>query len=171
MSKARSVVFLGVVVFILVAAVNRASAQQTNFSVTPPPIASPYFNEGEKEFKVRGTIVSISGPDISLSGAGADIVARQAFSNDFAGSVQVGLFGISGDTGSGVYKESIGMALVQMSGNLELQPFRSESTSMIIFTGLTLSAGSMTGDTFDATMSLAGVQAGMQFGVRQGIFI
>lgn len=170
MTRIYRVVFLGALVFAVMAAAERVSAQQTNFSVSPPPIASPYFNDGESEFKVRGTIVSISGPDISLSGAGADIISRKAFSDEFAGDFQVGLFGISGDIGSGITQESITMTIVQMSANLELQPFKSESASMIIFTGLTLSAASMTGDSFDATMNLTGVQAGMQFGLKAGDF-
>lgn len=147
-----------------------STAQQSNFSITPPPIASPTFIEGDSEMKFRGTIVSISGPDISLSGAGADMVLRKAFSNEFAGDLQFGVFGIGGDIGSGIYQESVTMSMFQMAANLELQPFKTDTLNMIIFTGLTLSASLMSGDSFDATTSLAGIQVGMQLGLKAGDF-
>lgn len=150
---------------------------QSNFSVTPPPIASPYFEAGKGEGKTRLTYLSIKGQGIDLKGGGFDFVGRNAFSDTWAGDVAVGFLGMTADlTGGG----SLTLFNIPFSLNLELQPYKGDILSAIIFAGPTLNLGFGFMDipnplgggstTASITTVFYGAQAGLQLGIQAGDF-
>jgi hypothetical protein len=151
-----------------------AQAQQSNFSITPPPIASPSFEAGKGEMKLRGSYISIEGEGLDLTGAGIDVVGRSAFSDTWAGDIQAGAFVMSADIPGG----SMTLTSVPLSVNFELQPYKGDVLSAIVFAGpninttfgwMDIQAGGVS-DTATIFTFLYGAQAGLQLGVKAGDF-
>src|SRR5574340_211264 len=74
-----------------------AAAQQSNFSVAPPPITSPYFEAGKGEGKFRFTYLTIKGEGMELKGGGFDFVGRSAFSEYLAADIAFGIMFMNAD--------------------------------------------------------------------------
>lgn len=151
------------------------AAQQSNFSVAPPPIASPYFEAGKGEGKFRFTYLTISGQGMDLTGGGFDFVGRSAFSETFAGDIAVGFLLLNADlAGAG----TMTLMNIPFSANLEVQAYKGDVVSTILFAG---PAMIMTPGSFEMTVMgqtstytifnfLYGAQAGVQLGVKMGDF-
>jgi hypothetical protein len=153
-----------------------AQAQQNSFSITPPPIATPSFEDGKVDSKLGFMVVTISGNGMDFTGGGVDFIARKAFSNTFAGDIQVGMFGMGGDIKTGTTKESASFGDIYMSLNAELQAIKSGGFSTILFIGPNFSfLGGSSQDTAGNTTSISGglygFQGGIQLGITAGDFI
>ncbi|MDH4162023.1 MAG: hypothetical protein OEW15_04960 [Nitrospirota bacterium] len=160
-----------------------ARAEQTNFSVAPPPIASPYFEAGKGEGKFRFTYLTIEGQGMDMKGGGIDFVGRTAFSEHFAGDIAFGFLFMNAEfkstdpltTGSDATMTLMNMPF---SANLEVQPYKGDILSTIIFLGpaMIMTPGSMEttimGQTYSSTLFgfYYGAQAGLQLGVKLGDF-
>jgi hypothetical protein len=167
----------------MVVLVPSANAGQS-FSITPPPIAAPTFEEGKTDGKVRFTYVSLSGNGMDFSGGGIDGIGRKAFSSSFAGDVQAGLFVLGGDISMPpAGKTSTTFLNMMFSANGEFQVYKGDVFSTLLFAGPNLNflIGSMDytypcgptttcDDTMTMTTSLFGLQAGVQFGIKAGDF-
>lgn len=161
-----------------------ALAQQNSFSITPPPIVAPTFEEGKSEGKVRFTYLSMEGNGTEFTGGGIDGIGRKAFSNRFAGDVQGGLFVIGGDMASGptsTTKFSTTMMNLLLGVNGELLAYKGDVFSTLLFAGpnmtflfgtfdMTIPCGvtATCTDTMTITGSLFGLQAGIQLGIDLG---
>lgn len=152
-----------------------SAAQQSNFSVAPPPIASPYFEAGKGEGKFRFTYLTISGQGMDLTGGGFDFVGRSAFSDKLAGDVAAGMLIIGADLAGG---GTMTLVNIPISLNLELQAYKGDVMSAIVFAGpaMIMTPGSMEMKVGTTTMTasifnfLYGAQAGLQLGVKLGDF-
>lgn len=159
-----------------------AYAQQTNLSFTTPPIVSPTFGEGKKDMRIGLSYLTleddgtIPNTQIDMNGAGLNFAIRKAFSNYFAGDFSANIFNVNGDiivSGSSLKQNATSLTA---SFNLEIQPFKTNLLNMILFIGPTLTTSN--GDyeylvssqkhTNSYTMSLYGMQAGIQLGVKTG---
>jgi hypothetical protein len=178
MIKALRMLFIAAAAMVVLAPQANAG---NSFSISPPPIAAPTFEEGKTDGKVRFTYVSLSGNGMDFSGGGIDGIGRKAFSNSFAGDVQGGVFFLSGDIDTGgSAKSSTTFVNMLFSANGELQAYKGDVFSMLLFAGpnLNFMAGSMDipcpigtcTDTATITGSLYGLQAGVQFGIKAGDF-
>ncbi|MCX7991297.1 MAG: hypothetical protein N2999_04565, partial [Proteobacteria bacterium] len=156
-------------------------ANQTNLSITPPPIVSPSFSEGKSDFKFGLSYLTVEddgtipNTTVDMTGAGLNLIGRKAFSDYFAGDFSVGVYSTSGDIKTPGLKTEQEAANVNLSFNLELQPFKTDIVSMIVFLGPTITAINGTTKTTGLinssssySVSLYGMQVGVQMGVKAG---
>jgi len=144
------------------------AASNSNFQIAPPPIAYPYFEAGRGDGKIEPMLISIESKEaeMSLAGAGINMVGRQAFSEWIALDVQAGLFALNGQTAgippitpiptTGAYsaytyyytrvdgKAQVNMTSFVMSFNIELQPIKEDFGNLILFFGPNFGVSSMT---------------------------
>lgn len=156
-------------------------AGQSNISITPPPIVSPSFTEGKGDVKFGLSYLtveddgSLAGTKIDITGAGLNMIARQAFSNYIAGDFSLGVFATSGDIKAVGLTTKQEATNVNLSFNLELQPFKNDVANLIVFLGPTLTAVNGTMETTGLINSstsysaaLYGLQVGAQLGIKTG---
>ena len=172
----RTKIVAAVLVFMLAAA-NSVFAANSNFQISPPPIAAPEFEAGKLDRKIGLTYMSLSGGGVSLSGYGVNYIRRRALSDALAWDYQVGLFSLNG-TSSGL---DMSFFTLPMSLNLEYQPIKTPDSSLILFAGPNYSYGNVTikdavlyigGTYWDLNLSLTmyGVHAGGQYSAKLGDF-
>lgn len=118
-------------------------ASQSNFQVSPPPIAAPEFSAGKMDKKASATYVGISGSGFNLDGAGGNFIVRQANSDTSAIDFSGGIFVLSGklDSGTTGGKGNFFAMNFPLSLGLEYQPVKNESTSVILFGGPMMNLG------------------------------
>ena len=126
-------------IVLLLVFVTSAHAAQSNLQITPPPIASPEFEAGKVDAKAGLTYINMSGSGISLNGYGANIVRRRAFTDALAWDMQGGLFILKGSLGS----NDMSFWTIPLSLNVEYQPLKTPSSSLILFAGPNFSYGNM----------------------------
>lgn len=158
-------------------------AQESSFSITPPPIVAPTFEKDKTDTKVRFTYASLSGNGMDFSGGGVDGIVRKGFSDNVAGDLQGGIFVLGGDIAvAGSAKQSVTFMNMLFSANGEFLAYKGDVFSTLLFAGPNMSflagsveytyvIGTTTGtDTMTLTTSLFGLQAGVQFGIKAGDF-
>ena len=69
--KRRTVFIPLLSVFIFLIFNTGISAQQTNFTVSPPPVAWPYFEDGRSDFAAAGSYISMKTDSVTLKGGAA----------------------------------------------------------------------------------------------------
>ncbi len=163
-------------------AINSVYAQQSNFQVSPPPIASPEFEAGQVDNKFSTTYVGMSGEGIDLNGVGVNAIFRKAGSDTTAIDFSVGVFMLGGSMDFSGVESDMFMVNFPFSLNGEYQAIRTPSASLIFFAGPTLSlgissleyeytiSGTTYSDTFTTTTLLYGMQGGAQFSATMGDF-
>lgn len=174
-----TVVSLIVAVLILAVASSYARAADS-FSITPPPIVAPTFEEGKTEGKARFTYLSMKGNGMDFTGGGVDVIGRKAFSGDLAGDGQAGLFVLSGDVDAGGGTKSTMTLMNMLLGvNGEYLAYKGDTASTLLFAGPNMtfmfgsfdySCGPSCTDTATLSGYLFGLQAGIQFGINAGDF-
>lgn len=157
-------------------------AAQSNFQISPPPIASPEFSAGKVDRKVTATYVGITGTGLNLNGAGGNWITRAPLSEMTAVGVSIGAFYMSGTMNIGTDKGNMSILTVPWSLNLEFQPVKNENAALILFGGAGMSMGlssleykyTLLGknytNTTTTTTTLYGLQGGAQVGVKAGDF-
>lgn len=157
-------------------------AAQSNFQISPPPIASPEFSAGKEEKKVTATYVGITGTGLNLNGAGGNLIVRDTWSEMTAKGVSVGAFYMSGTMNIGTDKGDLSILNMPFSINIELQPVKNDNASLILFGGAGMSLGfssleykyTLLGKTYTNTTTtntfLYGLQGGAQVGIKAGDF-
>jgi len=168
----------GILVFLL--AMTGVAFGETNFSISPPPIASPTFEAGKGYMKFRGSYISVEAPGLELSGAGFDFVPRTALSDMLALDGQVGLFVLSGDMDMGGIKGDMSTMSLRLNFNLEVQPVKTDNVALIMLVGPAFDFGFSTVEYYNAFYSATettyidtvqyGLQVGMQLGIKAGDF-
>jgi len=118
-------------IVLLLVFVTSAPAAQSNLQITPPPIASPEFEAGKVDKKAGLTYINMSGSGFSLNGYGASIIRRRAFTDTWAWDMQGGLFVMKGSLSS----NDMSLWTIPLSLNVEYQPLKSPSSSLILFAG------------------------------------
>ncbi len=170
--------FIGVAILALSSSVAHAA---DSFSITPPPIAAPTFEEGKTDSKVRLTYLTMKGDGSDFKGYGADAVFRNAFTGSFAGDLQLGMLALNGNmnTGAGM-TASTDFVNFSFGVNGEYQAYKGDTFSALFFAGpnLTLLVGSYkynytigtttSSDTATLTGDLIGLEGGVQFGINAG---
>jgi hypothetical protein len=144
-----------------------SSSSESNFQLSPAPIAYPYFDPGTTDGKVDVSYVNLTLSDYTFSGLSLYGKARKAFTDMFALDAMLGLLYLSGNlpgigpisplpaysaTGSflGYYtpipaKTGTATALtVSLCGNAEVQLIRSPLFNAIVFAGPALNMTSFT---------------------------
>jgi len=118
-------------IVLLVAFVTPAHAAQSNFQITPPPIAAPDFTAGKLDRKVGLTYIGMSGDGFSMTGYGADYIRRRAISDAFAWYFQIGMFKLNGSLSG----NTMTLFTLPLSLNVEYQPLKTHqlSASQIFF--------------------------------------
>ncbi len=156
-----------------------AYAQQTSFQVTVPPIPWFEFSKGEKDLKVNGTFINLTGEiesaeaggDVDVYGGGLSGFYRYAFKDKFALDIGGLVMGASGDVGDAA---TMDMALLSVPFDIEIQPVRTDSYSLIIFAGFNFTWLSLGVDYDDGTdvygidimSSMRGPQGGIQMAFK-----
>ena len=177
------VTFVALVIVLAVVALP-AAAQQSSFSITPPPIVAPTFEKDKIDSKIRFTYASLSGNGMEFSGGGIDGLGRKAFSDNLAGDIQGGIFFLSGDLAvPGSASQTVTFMNMLFSANGEFLAYKGDVFSTLLFAGpsLNFTVGSMDytyscgptttcEDTMTMTSYLFGLQAGIQFGIKAGNF-
>jgi len=62
-----------------------------NFSISPPPIAYPYFTPGRKDGRIGAVYLDMKFENIGITGGGVDFIFRQASDRTFAFDIEGGL--------------------------------------------------------------------------------
>lgn len=129
-----------------------AGAQQSNFQISPAPIAYPYFEPRRMDVKLTGTYMSMESDDAAttISGGGANGIIRYAFSELFAVDASMGFTVLGGEMpgfampffyGGNFWtpvvtgKADLTGVSLPMSFNLEVQPLHTRRGSLILFGG------------------------------------
>lgn len=140
-------------------------AQQSNFSISPPPVAWPYFDEGRSDLSIAGSIINMEAGDVSMTGGVATVKGRQALGSGVAVDVAAGFGGLGGTMPgippmsviytSGAYsyvpyyteptgKATISFLCMNAAADIEIQPIRSDSFGLILFGGFVYNYAQMT---------------------------
>ncbi len=125
---------------ILTCSFTGAYAQQTSFQVTLPPIPWYEFSKGQKDLKVNGTFLYLSGEiespeaggDVDIYGGGVSGFYRYAFRDKFAFDIGGFVVGAGGDVGDNA---TMNMAMLSLPFDLEFQPVKTNRYSVILFGG------------------------------------
>lgn len=176
----------------------------SNFQIAPPPIAYPYFESGRTDSKVEPAYIDVKATDFSLKGGGVNFDSRHAFSDSIAADVQGGIFALNGEMpgvppitpipaySGGTFlgywmpqatgKAKVTVTSVQMSINLEFQPFHNDSGGLIVFGGpslgvmnmvmntpYSLTFGATTNSGYTDTLTISSVTTGLQVGLQGDI--
>lgn len=135
----RSGVLMVAVVAVLcfpAAPVFAADADQSSFSIAPPPIANPVFEANEGHMKVRGTYLTMEGTDpefpYEITGYGTDFLARKASNSVLAFDGGMGITILDGDMGS---DSTISGMSLPLQANVEVQAFKADFMNLILFAG------------------------------------
>jgi hypothetical protein len=165
-----------VIVAILAAtSVFAANADNSSFSIAPPPIANPVFDSKEGDMKIRGTYLTMeSNPtatgtsQFKLKGYGIDIVSRKAFNSVLAIDGGIGVTYLDGNMGGGSALTGMTMPITV---NLEVQPVRTDVFNLIVFAGPQFSLSYMEVDTPGMYVSIDSYVYGIQVGAQMGFNI
>ena len=117
-----------------------AYAQQTSFQVTIPPIPWYEFSKGQKDLKVNGTFINLSGAiesaeaggDVNIYGGGASSFYRYAFRDKFAFDIGGLPLGAGGDVGDSA---TMDLEILALPFDIEFQPVKTDHYSVILFGG------------------------------------
>jgi len=149
-------------------------------SITPPPVVSPDFTLGQDQSKVGLTYLSMKGNGADFMGGAIDYAKRSVFAEKFAGSIQLGVMGVTGDVDAGYNDELtsvLGGLLFGATG--EFLAHNGDLLSVLLFGGPNATflfgnfeTSSAYGDDSDTTMTgyLIGGLGGIQFGIKLGDF-
>jgi len=161
-------------------------AQQTNFQFTPPPIPWYEFSEGDKDLKLGGTFMYLSGdiksPEAEMNGSvdvyggGANAFWRYAFRKHVAIDLGGSAFYSAGNIGKSA---DMTLKMVSVPVDLEFQPIKDDKVSLIIFGGFVFSKiwlgidvkTSSIDQTADITSTMKGPQGGIQLAIKQSDFV
>ena len=149
-------------------------ASQSNIQLSPPPIPWFEFDKGDKDLKVGGTIIYLTGDstegingDIDVYGGGVNAFYRYAFRDIFAidfGATTVGAYGNVGNDAD------MSMWVLSVPVDLELQAVRNDRFVLIFFGGFNFTwsyvgvdydDGTDTAE-FDIWTNMRGPQGGVQ---------
>ena len=169
---------------ILTCSFTETYAQQTSFQVTLPPIPWYEFNKGQKDLKVNGTFLYLSGEvkdpeaggDVEVYGAGGSAFYRYAFREKFAFDFGGFLLGAGGDVGD---IATMNMAILSLPVDIEFQPIKTDRYAIILFAGFNFTWLSLGVDVDDGTekasidiwSSMRGPQGGIQAAIKFPDFI
>ncbi len=149
--------------------------------VSPPPLPWFEFEKGQWDLRVGGSYTSISGKesttgkDLSIKGAGANFVARYAFTDHLAFDLGYYFFYIGGGVPGVV---DLSMYMNTWNPNLEIQLARNDTLSWILFFGGTVSytpvdvtiRATSPATSVGVQAFLAGPQFGTQLSLKAGSF-
>lgn len=147
-------------------------AAQSNFSVSPPPIASPDFEAGKGEGRLTAIYIGMKGQGFEMTGGGVNFIYRKAISDIIALDGSAGAIGIGGTAGSGQSASDITVGVIPLSINIEFQLTK----GLILYGGLpymfsaiSIEIPGPSNDIFSDT-TLTGYQGGAQYGINTGDF-
>ncbi len=159
-------------------------AQQTNFQVSEPPIPWYEFSKGQKDLKINGTFLYMTGEikdpemggDVSVYGGGISSFYRYAFKNEFAFDLGGLALGAGGDVGSNA---TMKMGMFSVPFDIEFQPVRKEGYTVILFGGFNFTwfflgmdmANGTDKATVDISSTMRGPQGGIQFAIKYPEFV
>lgn len=176
----RSAIILLVLCFTTVSYVNAAT--QSNFQISPPPMAYPEFEADKKDQRVEATYISMTGSGLDLKGLGGNYIGRRAFNDKFALDGLAGLFYMTGTMKIPNFNLDMNYMNIPLGANVEFQPYKSKGTNVILFAGPTFSLGmgSLKGSSSTATTNtdmtiytytyMYGLEGGGQFTADAGDF-
>jgi len=169
---------------ILTCSFTKIYPQQTSFQVALPPIPWYEFSKGQKDLKVNGTFLYLSGEiespeaggDVNIYGGGASGFYRYAFRDKFAFDIGGLVLGAGGDVGNSATME---MAILSLPLDIEFQPVKTERYSVILFGGFNFTWMYLGVDYDDGTdvyavdiwSSMRGPQGGIQVAVKFPEFV
>jgi len=173
-----------ITIIISIYSIAEVHAQQTSFQVTVPPIPWYEFSKGQKDLKLNGTFINLSGEiesaeaggDVDVYGGGLSSFYRYAFRNKFAfdfGGLFVGAGGNVGDSAT------MDLAILSLPFDIEFQPVNTDHYSVILFGGFNFTWMYLGVDYDDGTdvyavdiwSSMRGPQGGIQIAVKFPEFV
>lgn len=173
-----------ITIFIISSFSTLGHSQQTSFQITMPPIPWYEFNKGQKDLKVNGTFLYLSGEieapeaggDVSIYGGGMSGFYRYAFKDKFAFDIGGLIVGASGDIGNNA---SMDMTLLSLPFDIEFQPINTNRYSLILFVGFNFTwmylGVTYEDDTdfysVDIYSSMRGPQGGIQLAIKFPEFV
>ncbi len=167
--KKNIIIFLVTVFSIIYLHENNAQSE-TQFVISPPPIATPSFEAGKTNTRVDASFVSLSTDSFSAWGFGVDVKARKAFSDLFAMDAQGGIFFLSGESDEASSDMTMTILNIPASVNLECQPVKTDSFNTILFGGLVASVSTSYIEANNMSFESSNVLAGYQLGLQLGFF-
>jgi hypothetical protein len=173
-----------ITIVILMYSTTAAYARQTSFQVTVPPIPWYEFSKGQKDIKVNGTFLYLTGEieaqetggDVSIYGGGISSFYRYAFRDKFAFDIGGLVVGAGGDAGDDATME---MTMLSLPCDLEFQPVKTNRYSVILFGGFNFTWMYLGIDYDDGTdvygidiwSSMRGPQGGIQVAIKFTEFV
>lgn len=115
--------------------VSALHAQQSNFSISPPPIVWPFFDEGRSDMSIAGSIINMEAGALSMTGGVATVKGRQALGSGLAVDVAAGFGGLGGKM-PGVPP----MSVIYTSGAYSYVPYYTAPTGKATVSFLSLNA-------------------------------
>ncbi|MBN1498829.1 MAG: hypothetical protein JW982_01620 [Spirochaetes bacterium] len=118
-------------------------AQQSNFSISPPPIPWYEFSKSDWDTRVGLTYVRITGEieedeisgDLNVNGGGANIFTRYAFSDILAADTGMLYAYAGGEIGDAA---DMTFSVFVLPFDIEFQPVKQDSFNILIFAGWNL---------------------------------
>lgn len=161
---------------------NSAYAGQSNFSVAPPPIASPDFEAGKKEGKLTAIYIGMKGTGFEMTGGGVNYISRTAITDSIAFDGSAGVMLMMGTMDFSGSQSDLSVMVLPLSFNMEYQPVK----GLILYGGVpltfmssyleysysyTISGKTYTyNDSSSTSTMLYGLQGGAQYGINAGDF-
>jgi hypothetical protein len=147
---------------------------QSNFQITPPPLGYPVFEAGKKSGKVGLSYLTITGQGIDIGGYGVNFIGRNAYSDKVAADGMAGLFLMNGSIKADGMNADLSMLSIPLSVNVEYQPLKTPTSSIILFAGPLFSLGfgsfdmdyTVFGRKYSTTSSMTTYTYGLQGGAQ-----
>lgn len=175
------ITFLASFIFLIPAVLFSA---QSSYQFSPPPIPWFEFEKGQKDTRVGGTALYMTGKvdadeysgDVKVYGLGGNIFYRNAFRDQFAFDAGASAVYASGEIGPAA---DMTLSLLSIPLGLEFQPIKTPEYVLILFAGFNLTWTNLSiqiddgTDEADITMNsnIKGPQGGLQFSIKKNDFV
>lgn len=173
-----------IVIIIFLCDLPVSHAQQTSFQVSSPPVPWYEFSKGQKDVKLSGTFLYLTGEidsaqaggDVNVYGGGLNSFYRYALRDKFAFDIGGAVLGAGGNIGNNA---SMNMTMLSLPFDLEFQPVKTNRFAIILFGGFNFTWMYLGVDynygsdsyAFDIWSSMRGPQGGIQVAVKYPDFV
>ena len=173
--RKRCLICLAAFVFLAALVPGLWAQSQSNLMISPPPVPWFEFVKGQKDLRLGGTYVSITGDEsssgandeIDFTGVGLGLMGRYAFNDYLALDMGFNYIYVGGEVG----KTSVDVWLWSIPADLELQLVNKDRVGIILFGGVNKTWSVVDVEGTSATVNLFGPQGGLEVAFKFTDFV